>query len=82
MIHFVNESQFWKAQVAQLDINSQGDIILYPQVTGQLVEFGTSENFEEKFRKLMVFYKEILPQKGWTRYERVNLKYEGQVIAE
>jgi cell division protein FtsQ len=68
--------------VAQLDINSQGDIILYPQVTGQLVEFGTSENFEEKFRKLMVFYKEILPQKGWTRYERVNLKYEGQVIAE
>jgi cell division protein FtsQ len=82
MIHFVNKSQFWKAQVAQLDINSQGDIILYPQVTGQLVEFGTSENFEEKFRKLMVFYKEILPQKGWTRYERVNLKYEGQVIAE
>src|SRR4051812_24089903 len=82
MIHFINENNFWRAQVAQLDINSAGDIIMYPQVTGQLVEFGTSENFEEKFRKLMVFYKDILPQKGWTRYERVNLKYEGQVIAE
>lgn len=82
MIHFINENKFWKAQVAQLDISSQGDITVYPQITGQLVEFGTSENFEEKFRKLMVFYKEILPEKGWTRYERVNLKYEGQVIAE
>jgi len=41
-----------------------------------------TETIEEKFRKLMVFYKEILPQKGWTRYERVNLKYEGQVVAE
>jgi cell division protein FtsQ len=82
MIHFINENNFWRAQVAQLDINAQSDITVYPQITGQLVEFGTSEHFEEKFKKLMVFYKEILPQKGWTRYERVNLKYEGQVIAE
>jgi cell division protein FtsQ len=82
MIHFINDNNFWRAQVAQLDISSHGDITIYPQVTGQLVEFGTSEGFEQKFKKLMVFYKEILPQKGWTRYERVNLKYEGQVIAE
>jgi cell division protein FtsQ len=82
MIHFINDNSFWKAQVAQLDISSQGDITIYPQVTGQLVEFGTSDGFEVKFKKLMVFYKEILPQKGWTRYERVNLKYDGQVIAE
>lgn len=82
MIEFINEDVFWKAQIAQMDINSRGEITLYPQVTGQLVEFGTPVNFESKFRKLLVFYKEVLPQKGWTRYERVNLKYEGQVIAE
>jgi len=51
-------------------------------VTGQLVEFGAPEDYEAKFSKLMVFYKEILPQKGWTKYERVNLKFEGQVIAQ
>lgn len=82
MIDFINGDPFWKAQVAQMDINSKGEITIYPQVTGQLVEFGTPENYELKFRKLMVFYKEILPQKGWTKYERVNLKYDGQVIAE
>ena len=82
MIEFIHANSFWNAQIAQMDINSKGEITIYPQVTGQIVDFGTPENFEIKLRKLMVFYKEILPQKGWTKYERVNLKYEGQVIAQ
>jgi cell division protein FtsQ len=82
LITFINEDKFWSAQVAQLDINRQGKITLFPQVTGQRVEFGRADDIENKFKKLMIFYKEILPQRGWTRYERVNLEYEGQVIAE
>jgi cell division protein FtsQ len=82
MIEYINADPFWKAQVAQLDIARNGKINLYPQVTGQLVQFGKPENYEEKFKKLKVFYKEVLPTRGWTRYERVNLEYEGQVIAE
>ncbi len=82
MIEFINDDDFWKAQIAQLDINSNGKITIYPQVTGQRIEFGSAENFETKFKKLMIFYKEILPQRGWTKYGRVNLEYEGQIIAE
>ncbi|MBS1681313.1 MAG: cell division protein FtsQ [Bacteroidetes bacterium] len=82
MIRFIGEDRFWKAQVAQLDVAADGRIAIYPQVTGQRVEFGKAENIEAKFNKLMVFYKKILPQRGWTKYERVNLEYEGQIIAE
>lgn len=82
MIEFINEDKFWKAQIAQLDINSNGKITIYPQMTGQRVQFGKPEDFESKFTKLMIFYKEILPQRGWTRYERVNLEYNGQIVAE
>lgn len=82
MIEFISEDDFWKAQIAQLDISASGKITIYPQVTGQRVEFGKAENYETKFKKLMIFYKEILPQRGWTKYERVNLEYEGQIIAE
>lgn len=81
MIAFILDDPFWTAQIAQMDINGKGHITIYPQVTGQVVEFGSSANHEEKFRKLMVFYKEILPQKGWTKYEKVNLNFEGQIIA-
>lgn len=82
MIEFINGDKFWKAQVAQLDISRDDKVVIFPQVTGQRVEFGKAENIEVKFKKLMIFYKEILPTRGWTRYERVNLEYEGQVVAE
>ncbi|MFZ1807785.1 MAG: cell division protein FtsQ [Cyclobacteriaceae bacterium] len=82
MIEYVNKDKFWKAQVAQLDFNKSGKVFIYPQVTGQVVEFGLPEDIEVKFKKLMVFYKEILPQMGWTKYDRVNVEFEGQVIAE
>ena len=82
MIRLINKNAFWKAQVAQLDMDRSGKITLYPQVTGQIVEFGKPEDLEAKFKKLKIFYKEILPTRGWTKYARVNLEYEGQVIAE
>lgn len=82
MIKYINSNKFWKAQIAQLDIDKKLNIILYPQVTKQYVEFGQPEELEEKFSKLEIFYKQILPQKGWNTYDRVNLMYEGQIIAE
>lgn len=82
MLTYINSNPFWKAQVAQLHLTRSGKVLIYPQVTGQLVEFGKMEMIEQKFRKLMIFYKEILPQRGWTKYNRVNIEYEGQVIAQ
>ena len=82
MIEFINGDPFWKAQASQLDINSKGKVFIIPQVTSQTVEFGFPVDVEEKFRKLKVFYKKILPQMGWTRYSRVSLEFKGQVVAE
>jgi cell division protein FtsQ len=82
MIEFINQDGFWRAQASQLDINSKGKVYIIPQVTSQIVEFGKPENIEDKFFKLKVFYKKILPQMGWNKYERVSLEYDGQVVAE
>jgi cell division protein FtsQ len=82
MLTIIREDDFWKAQIAQLDIDSKSRINLFPQVGGQTIEFGRPENLEAKFKKLKIFYKEILPRQGWNTYERVNLEYEGQIIAE
>jgi cell division protein FtsQ len=78
----IREDDFWRAQIAQLDIDSKGRITLLPQIGGQVIEFGHPVNTEEKLKKLAIFYKEILPQMGWNKYERVNLEYESQVVAE
>ena len=82
MINFIRKNPFWKAQVSQIEVNDSGEFILYPQVTKQYVEFGTVEDMKAKFKKLKVFYKNILPQQGWNKYKRINLKYKDQIIAE
>jgi len=82
MLDMIREDDFWRAQIAQLDIDSKGHINIMPQIGGQIIEFGVANNLETKFKKMKIFYKEILPQRGWTRYERVNLEYNGQIVAE
>lgn len=82
LLKFIDGDKFWKAQIAQIDIDKKMNVLIYPQVTKQIVEFGQPEDIEAKFKKLKVFYKQVLPQKGWNTYERVNLEYKDQIIAE
>lgn len=82
LLSYVNNNTFWRAQLAQMEMDEKGDITFFTQVSKQFVEFGDAENMEEKFGKLMLFYTNILPQKGWNKYEKVNLKYENQIVCE
>ncbi|MFK7951313.1 MAG: cell division protein FtsQ/DivIB [Ekhidna sp.] len=82
LLTYIEKDEFWKAQIAGLVLKPDGEVELFPQVTKQMVEFGLPQDIEKKFSKLMTFYKEILPKKGWNTYERVNLKFENQIICE
>lgn len=82
LLNTIREDAFWNAQVAQIDINNKAKVTFYTQVGDETVEFGKAENIEAKFRKLKIFYKEVLPRVGWNKYDRINVEYEGQVVAE
>lgn len=82
LLNFIYEHKFWKAQIAFLQLNSKFEIKMFPQIGKQVIEFGKPENLQSKFNRLMVFYKEILPAKGWNSYDRVSLKYQNQIICE
>lgn len=82
MLSTIRKDDFWRAQIAQLDFNSKGRINILQQIGSQTIEFGKAENLNVKLRKLKIFYKEILPQMGWNKYERISLEYEGQIVAE
>lgn len=82
LLQFIDNHEFWKAQIAQLKIDNDGDIIMYPQVGKQYIEFGKAEQIEDKFSKLSIFYQKILPFKGWNAYDRVSLKYLNQIVCE
>lgn len=81
LLDFIHADKFLKAQIAEV-VWEKDEVILYPQVGNQVIEFGDLSKIEEKFKKLMIFYKRILPSQGWNRYARVNLNYENQIVCE
>ena len=44
MIHYINNDPFWRAQIAMMTVDDNGDLRLLPQVTKQEIEFGKAEN--------------------------------------
>lgn len=82
LLNAIGQDEFFRVQITQLEIDKKLNIKIYPQVTKQIVEFGKPVDVEEKFRKLMIFYHQILPQKGWNSYSRVNVNFKGQIVAE
>lgn len=82
ILDFIKKDDFLRKQIAEIELNADGTINLLPQIGSQTIEFGKPENPEHKFLKLKVFYKTILPERGWNKYRRVNLEFENQVIAE
>jgi len=82
LIGFINEDEFWSAQISGLEIQSKNNIKMHQQVGQQVIEFGNAKDIEEKFNKINVLYEKILPVKGWNAYSRVNVKYKNQIICE
>ena len=79
---FVEDNPFWSAQIEQIYIDNNGDILLSPRTGSQKIIFGDLNDIREKFRKLYAFYKDVVPEMGWDKYGTVNLKYKNQIVCK
>lgn len=82
MLKYIDRDSFWKAQVAEIEFDEKGSMIIYPQVGKQEFIFGGADGYEEKFGKINIFFEKIRPLKGWNHYTRVNIKFNNQIICE
>lgn len=80
MSDFVNKDEFWRAQVEQVFVQANGELILLPQVGDYLIEFGTPEDYENKFRNLKAVYQQGFKNLGWNKYKTISVKYRNQVV--
>ena len=81
-IRFIENDDFWKAQIEQIHVEDEENIVLTPLFGDHLIELGSVENFEEKFRNLKTFYKKVLVNNNWSKYRTVSLKYKDQIVAK
>tara|TARA_R110002072_G_scaffold150470_2_gene298873 strand:- start:745 stop:1542 length:798 start_codon:yes stop_codon:yes gene_type:complete len=80
LANFIRNDEFWKAQIQQIRVEANGELTLIPTVGDHHILLGRIDKMEQKFKKLLLFYKKGLNTTGWDQYSRINLKYKDQVI--
>ena len=78
----IKDDKVWSAQVSEMKISKEGNITLFPQIGDYTIYFGKPDDLEFKFKKLAVFFKDILPLKGWDAYQEVNVQYKDQIVCD
>lgn len=77
---FIMGDEFWRSQVQQIKVEHDGEFTLIPTVGDHHILLGKLDNMEQKFDKLLLFYRKALNTTGWDQYSHINLKYRNQVI--
>lgn len=82
IVHYSAKDELWSNQIVQLYVNKDSDIEIVPRVGDQEIILGDAGDLKDKLKRLEVFYKKILPRVGTEAYNKVNVKYGGQIICE
>ena len=77
---YIKNDPFWMSQVAQIDITPERNFELSPVVGNHLIKLGNGKDIGRKFNRLMIFYKQVLAQKGFNAYSIIDVQYSGQVV--
>ncbi|MES2702934.1 MAG: hypothetical protein V4649_09860 [Bacteroidota bacterium] len=77
----IRADSFWSAQVSQVAIDSVGKFELLPVLGDHRILFGDTSRMHDKFSSLFTFYTNVLNRIGWDKYEILDLRFKGQVVA-
>jgi cell division protein FtsQ len=74
--------KFWKNQVEQLNVLSDGSVELVPRVGDHIVYLGQPVRVAKKLERLRKFYRYGLAQTGWNKYSRISVEFDNQIICK
>lgn len=77
---YIKNDPFWMSQVSQIGITPERNFELSPVVGNHLIKLGNGKDIQKKFSRLMIFYKQVLAQKGFDAYSTIDVQYAGQVV--
>ncbi|HVG40336.1 MAG TPA: hypothetical protein VM888_01900 [Chitinophagaceae bacterium] len=81
LVQFISADDFWKAQIAQIDITPSHTFELLPVVGNHIIKLGSTDDLEEKMQRLFIFYKQVLSKTGFDKYAVLDVQFKGQVVA-
>ena len=81
LIDYVESDSLLRSLVTMYCVRDTNNIIIVPQISGHVVNMGNASGFENKFAKLLQFYREVMPKRGWNTFDTISVKWNHQVVA-
>lgn len=78
----IRNNAYWGDEIEQIEVSRDGNMTLYLRKRPFHILFGSATDLNEKFEKMAVFYKTILPTEEGSKYKVVNIKYKNQIICK
>ena len=77
----IQQDSFYLAQIAQVNIASNGDFEMVPTLGDHTVLIGSVDNLADKLNRLYTFYKKVWVPSGINAYQVLDLRFDHQVVA-
>lgn len=81
LIDYVEQDSLLRSLVTMYSVQDTNNIIIVPAMSGHVVNIGNASGFENKFAKLKLFYKEVMPKRGWNTFDTISVKWNHQIVA-
>lgn len=80
LITYVRSNEVLKALLVSVNVDKSNEYSFRTRKGNQVIEFGKAKNIEQKFEKLLIYYRKTVSDFGWRRYKKINLKFANQVV--
>ncbi|MEG2218029.1 MAG: hypothetical protein RRY02_00755 [Muribaculaceae bacterium] len=81
MVQYISGNEALNMLVTMIEVRDANNVFIIPNIYGHVVNIGTPTDFESKFAKLMMMYKDVMPIKGWYTYDTISVKWDYQIVA-
>lgn len=83
-VKWIEDDDFWRSEVVQIIARTTDsgslEVDLVPRSGAYTIRFGRLDDIEDKFDKLLTFYRKGLNRLGWDRYKVIDVRFKGQVV--
>jgi cell division protein FtsQ len=80
VISFIREDTFLLALCEQIDVDNKGEMEIIPKLSAHRFLIGDATELEGKFRRMKIFYNEVMKSDTVRNFTLVNLKFKNQII--
>jgi cell division protein FtsQ len=80
-VSYISNDAFWNAQIEQIYVKENKKIELVPKVGLYTITLGKLENYEDKLKKLYLFYKTYPQFTLIDTYSNINIEYNKLLYA-